>query len=156
VEQVIDVGNVMDFDILLNVAANWEGRNFNLYIARRDGPGERFFLVPWDYDMTFHEPRGILRNCLTDRLLKDCPGYPSRLKARWKELRAGPLADAAVATRIDEMERFLQGAAERNFRRWPLPEGETFEQHVATLRSWLRDRLAYLDAYYDKLDGGDG
>ena len=151
-ENLIDVNNIIDFEILLNVTANWEGRDYNLYIARRAGHGQKFFLVPWDYDVTFHVPTGILKNCLIERLHDDLPGYEDRLRARWQELRTGPLATSAMLHRIDNLDAVLAtGPADRNFQRWRLPSGKTHAQHVDTLRTWVTARLALLDNYFNSV-----
>lgn len=144
VEQRIDVDNIIDFELFLGVAQNGEGRNYNLFIARRGGAGEKFFLVPWDYDMSFW---GEIKanNYLIDRLHQDLPGYMDRLKARWKELRAGPLTDDHVMARIDELHAELAGGpADRNFRRWPYPD-YPYEANVEFIRTWLSRRLATMD-----------
>jgi hypothetical protein len=144
VEQMIDVENIMDFELFLDVTCNGEGRNYNLFIARRSSIDAKFFLVPWDYDMSFW---GEIKanNYLIDRLHRDLPGYNERLKARWQQLRAGPLSEDRVISRVDEMYAQLAGgAADRNFRRWPNPD-YPYEPYVEHLRAWLRKRLATMD-----------
>jgi hypothetical protein len=145
VEQLIDVDNIIDFELLLSLSCNGEGRNFNLFIARNGGPGEKFFLVPWDYDMAFWKPVKA-NNYLIDRLHRDLPGYTTRLKARWKELREGPLENGRVMALLDDLYAQLgRGGAERNFNRWPHPN-YPYEPNVEFLRSWLQTRLAKIDA----------
>jgi hypothetical protein len=146
VEQVIDVDNAIDVELLLSLTCNAEGCNFNLFIGRRGGPGERFFIVPWDYDMTFWweiKPT----NYLIERLHTDLPEYLPRLKARWQELRSDVLSDAAVNARIDEMDALLNGgAAERNYRLWPLRDPKiSHEREVQILRGWVNQRLQRMD-----------
>jgi hypothetical protein len=149
----IDIDNVVDFEILLAFTANFEGENYNLYFARGSGPHARFFIVPWDYDMTFHVP-GVPSNGLIRRLHHDLPGYSRRVLARWRSLRAGLLSETAVAERIDGLARELADAAERNYRRWPNSPGETWEGKLDELRSFIGERWHRLDAHFAKAAGG--
>ncbi len=152
VEQTIDVDNIMDFEILLLLTNNMEGRNANLYIVRDKGPGARFFLVPWDYDMTFRK-NDIPSNALIERLHHDLPGYTRRMQLRWRQLRQGRLSEAEIMARLDEMDAVLAEGMERNFTRWPLFAGRTHGAHVEDLREWIRRRLVMLDQHVAAMGG---
>jgi hypothetical protein len=143
-EQILDVDEVADFELLLLLTANMEGRNYNLLLARGGGPGARFFIVPWDYDMTFHST-AIPSNSLKARLHRDLPGYNRRVAERWRALRADRLSEKRLMERIDALGAELAEAAERNYRRWPPTPGETWESEVLKLRAYVRARLATLD-----------
>ncbi len=149
-ERLLDVDAILDFEILLLVTNNMEGQNDNLYIARAGGPEARFFLVPWDYDMTFRGDT-LPSNHLFQRLHRDLPGYTKRFQERWRALRKKPLSNAALEQRIDEMKATLQEGVARNFERWPLDPGPTHEEEVNALRAWLAGRMARLDRYVDHL-----
>lgn len=147
VERVIDVDNVVDFEILLALTANGEGRNYNLYLARRAGADARFFIVPWDYDISF-SLAFVPTNHLIDRLHADLPGYSRRVAERWRALRRDRLSESGLMARIDALEAEMIEAVGRNYRRWPPTEGETWEGMVPQLRSYLRGRLPLLDAWF--------
>lgn len=147
IERMVDVDNVIDFEILLKLTSNFEGENFNLFLARKAGRDARFFIVPWDYDMTFYKP-AIPSNLLLNRLHVDLPGYSRRVHERWRVLRRGLLSEQAMMARIDALETELAGAAERNYRRWPSTTGETWAGKVQELRDYIVGRLELLDAHF--------
>lgn len=153
VEQVMDVGNVIDFQILLLVTGNMEGANFNLYIAKAAGPAGRFFIVPWDYDMTFYTfPRRHLpNNDLFKRLQRDFPEYVPRLKQRWDTLRQDRLSEAELMRQIDNMSAMLDPSVDRNYARWPIKENKPHAMYVEELRTWIRARLIMIDAHINAL-----
>ncbi len=147
VERVIDVDNVIDFEILLALTANVEGPNFNLYLARGAGAAARFFIVPWDYDVSFSSA-AIPSNELISRLRRDLPDYSRRVAERWRVLRKDRLSETELMARIDELEVEMLEGVERNYRRWPPTEGETWEGMVPQLRAYIRGRLPLLDAWF--------
>lgn len=155
VDEAIDIGNIMDFEILLLLTNNREGRNFNLYIARDRGPGARFFLVPWDYDMTYRSA-GFISNGLIDRLHHQVPGYTRRMQDRWKSLRQDRLSEPVLMGRMDGIDATIKESVGRNFEHWPLFQERSHDQHVAELRDWIRRRLVQVDHYVDGLKDAGG
>ena len=151
VERVIDVDNVIDFEILLKLTSNFEGNNFNLFLARKGGPDARFFIVPWDYDMTFYK-HTIPSNALIERLHRDLPGYSRRVLDRWRALRGNQLSEREVMARIDALGAELAEGVERNYRRWPNTPGETWPGKVQELRAFVVERLRRLDAHFATLE----
>ncbi len=147
VERIIDVDNVIDFEILLALTANGEGQNYNLYLARRAGADARFVIVPWDYDISF-SLAFVPSNHLIARLHADLPGYSSRVAERWRDLRKDRLSESGLMERIAGLEAEMLEGVERNYRRWPPTEGETWAGMVPQLRSYLRGRLPLLDAWF--------
>jgi len=90
-----------------------------------------------------------------NRLLSD-PAFRQKLNARWDELRAGPFATETILDYVDATVTMLDDAQARNFQRWPVlgeyiwPNyyvGDTYEQEVTWLKSWISDRLDWLDTY---------
>jgi hypothetical protein len=97
------------------------------------------------------------------RLLEDS-GFVNALKARWHALRQGAFSFAFIdslmlahRTRLEET-----GAPARNFGRWPIlgtyvwPNrfvGQTYDEEYEYLRQWISDRLTWLDAAIDGLEG---
>ncbi|MEI6971785.1 MAG: CotH kinase family protein [bacterium] len=151
VAKVVDVDNVMDFEILVNLTQNGDGVNHNLYLARNDAVDSRFFIVPYDYDKTYH--RSVTNgwfhsNYLFNRLRADMPEYSLRQDARWKGLRSSVLSEEAVLARIDGIEQSLEagGALRRNSSRWTAPEGRPHERQVQEIKEWLSARLTIMDA----------
>lgn len=151
VERLIDVDNVIDFEILLKFTSNFEGTNYNLFLARKGGPGARFFVVPWDYDMTFHH-QAVPSNALIERLHRDLPGYSRRVLERWRELRGKQLSEAALMGRIDSLGAELAEGVGRNYRRWPNTPGETWSGKVRELRAFIDEHLRRLDEHFTTLE----
>ena len=108
----------------------------------------------WGWDFNFVCPGDFWLNPFWwNAFLRD-PGYVSNLKQRWQELRANELSDAALMALIDEGVSQLDGPQQRNFTRWPIlgqeiwPNsfvGQSFEEEVGFLRSWLQDRVSWMD-----------
>ncbi len=147
VERLIDVDNVIDFEILLALTANAEGQNYNLYLARGAGADARFFIVPWDYDISFNIT-AVPSNYLIGRLHADLPDYSRRVSERWRALRKDRLSETGLMQRIDGLVAGMAEGVERNYRRFPPTEGETWEGMVPQLRSYIRQRLVFLDAWF--------
>lgn len=88
-----------------------------------------------------------------DRLMSD-PTFRSAIKERWLELRRSTLSNANIITKIDSFEYLLDQAQERNFARYPII-GEyiwpnytienSYENEIDRLRSWILDRLHWID-----------
>ncbi len=152
IHQVIDISNVMDFQIFLNFVNQMDGPNHNLFIARNNGPEDRFFIIPWDYDKSFgREENRVINNDLFSRLMKELPGYNQNLYARWQELRKNILSEDALMKRMDEIDEKVQYRVKRNFELWPLSPGQTRDDFVNEMREWVKKRLIFLDQYFSQI-----
>lgn len=88
-----------------------------------------------------------------NRLVTD-PEFAHDLNCRWQELRMTTLHTDTLLNFIDELETLLEEPAERNFQRWPVlgeyvwPNnyvGDTYAEEMDYLRSWMVDRLDWMD-----------
>lgn len=147
--------NIIDFMLILRFTGNEDGQVTNQYISRLPGE-ERWFIVPWDYDKTFFvEPRKgkTLSNHLLQRLHKFVPRFGERANDRWRELRAGPLSDAAVFGRIDADAAFLAPYMDEEYRLLqPAGEEGTFADAVAKLKAAVARQLKAMDEAASKDD----
>src|SRR5690606_35036536 len=135
--------------------------------------GEKIKAGPlWDYDLSFgvggffendqiagwqwQQSRFPVANNWYPRLMED-PAFVEQLRARWAELRRGPLSDAQLRARVEALARPLQNAAARNFQRWPnltqpmisfffTPTEPTWQGQVDFLLDWMLRRAAWLDS----------
>ena len=150
-----DVDEIIDFYLLLNFTGNEDGRVTNQYIGRRAEDG-RWMILPWDYDKTFLPNRtaslaaagrsAFLSNSLLSRLIDRDPARRERLSARWRELRAGPLSDAALDAWIDERAALLGPSMDEDYRvAPPFAAAGGFDDAIAALRSTAHARAAWLD-----------
>lgn len=125
----------------------------------------------WDYDLAFgncecwgyQNPDGYANvagpegwTYWAPQLLKD-PDFRKRYNDRWLELRAGVFSDANLMALVDGSVAELEGAIQRNFKRWAIlgqyiwpnmpPIPTTYEGEIDRLRGWLQARLTWLDAH---------
>jgi len=90
-----------------------------------------------------------------NRLLED-PAFVSQLQARWLALRGAEFSNAAILQRVDAYAETLtlSDGIQNNFEKWPIlgqyvwPNkfvGNTYTEEVDYLKSWINDRLSWLD-----------
>lgn len=145
------------------------------YKARESEGGKIKFGPVWDYNLglgnvnycTQGNHEGLVINefnqvCSGDywvvhfwweRCLEDTVFY-NDLKFRWHELRQNQLSDGVILNTVDSIATLLNTAKDRNFQRWLVlgqyiwPNyfvGNSYEDEVDFLKSWLVARLAWLD-----------
>ncbi|HEY8946719.1 MAG TPA: CotH kinase family protein, partial [Polyangiaceae bacterium] len=169
----LDPASTTDYVLVQEFAKNIDAYNLSLHLARNMGGLAKF--VPWDTDLAFGQP--TLRNQMNEatsgwvntrtlliRSLAQNPDLKARLGPRWRELRAGPLAEAAVFAKLDRYAAaLLPAAVERNFRIWPIADVDFSEiyppytlygvtshaEELTRLRSWISARLTWVDDHID-------
>jgi len=157
----LDIGNAIDFHLLLLLTSNMDGYDKNLIIARKapttNAPTPKFFFVPWDYDATFGrnwnalpvETTVWLSNHLLERLLGNSE-YRQQFAARWKQLRDREFSVKQIQRMIDDNARTLGDGARRNEARWDTLNGQypdqlSFQQDIAEMKEWVAARVRWLD-----------
>lgn len=157
----LDLGNAVDFHLLVLLTSNMDGIDKNLILARDEpltnAPVPKFFFAPWDYDATFGRnweasrvsPTAWLSNHLFDRLLSDA-AYRKKFATRWKQLRQQEFSVESIDRMIDDNARTLGAATKRNETRWhtlsgPYPDRLTFEQDLEQMKEWVASRVKWLD-----------
>ncbi|CAH0999643.1 hypothetical protein LEM8419_00943 [Neolewinella maritima] len=173
---LIDVQSFVDFLIINEVTRNVDGYRLSSWMYKeKDSKGGKLHMGPvWDFNLGFGNADycegdntagwqyEFNSRCSGDRwlipfwwkrLLKD-PYFRALLRARWEELRAGPLSDTRIDAVVDSLVTELGGAAERNFVRWPVlgtrvwPNafvGADYASELNYLEGWIDDRMAWLD-----------
>jgi spore coat protein CotH len=157
----LDLGNAIDFQLLVLLTCNLDGITKNFIIARdavtTNAPAPRFFFVPWDYDGTFGRnwdasrvgPDVWLENHLFVRLHKDA-AFRKKFAARWKELRAKEFSTATIHGLMDQNTHSLGEGARRNSTRWKMLEAFADklspEDDAAQMKEWVSARVQWLDA----------
>ncbi|MEM1096106.1 MAG: CotH kinase family protein [Bacteroidota bacterium] len=171
----LDVDSAVDFLLLNELGKNVDGYRLSSFLYKaRDSAGGRLYLGPiWDfnfafgiadyygaerpagYQVAFAEAEDSHQNPFWWRKLARDPAFIARAQARWQALRTGALAEDSLMSFVDEQAALLDEAQARNFRRWPVLGsyvwansfiGSTYASEVAFLKSWLRQRLQWLDA----------
>ena len=91
------------------------------------------------------------------RLLSD-PSFAEDLADKWKKLRNGKFTNSNINALIDYFESQLEIPQIRNFQKWDIigdevwPNsfvGESYSSEVEYLRSWLMERMAWMDNEFD-------
>ena len=150
---LFDLGNVADFEILLNVTQNVNGWPFDYMLhdilARDSGAGGLFFFIPWDFDATFQSR--TMRWCangLQHRLHRDYPGYSEKVAGRWAELRNGPLSDRILLRRVDELAEIVRPYAAFDLARWESCGEDRYDEAVNSMKTNLLFALDWLDSRF--------
>ncbi|WP_307821360.1 CotH kinase family protein [Micromonospora humidisoli] len=166
----IDVGSFVDSFILNELTRNFDAYARSSYFYKDRG-GKITAGPLWDLDLTYgigggdnlettgwqyEQPRWPKPNNWINRLVTD-PGFMALVRARWAELRRGPLSAAGLDARLAGLTAPLANAADRNFQRWPnlttekigpivTPTADTWQGQLDYLRDWLDRRMAWLDS----------
>ena len=175
---LIDVGEFLDHHILCWYPKNVDAFRLSGYMfKKRQG---LFAMGPvWDYDRTMgcsddnraRSPQGYDNDASGDGgtryfqagglgswysiLFQNRPPtgnspWAQAYRARWRELRSGPLATEEILAQIDEWGDELDEAAQRNFTRWPgsRPRFGGFQGEVNHLKNWLAQRAEWIDSQF--------
>ncbi len=89
-----------------------------------------------------------------DRFMQDTT-FTSNLYCRWKETRSSYLSNEYLKHAIDSVSTLLSEASARHFQKWPIlgtyvwpnpqPIPNTYAEEITTLKTWLDERLFWLD-----------
>lgn len=159
----IDLGSFVDFFLLNEVVRNVDAYRLSTFMYKDRGEklnmgpvwdlnigydtGDR---IPWD-DWVINYNQHVERDAWMmpfwwPRLLED-PIFRQAVKARWNELRAGPLATSELHRIVDEASAYLQdnGAIERNYNLWDPAGNVNYPEAVQSLKNFLDVRTQWMD-----------
>ena len=137
----LKMGPIWDYNIAFGNVNYCKGDAVNNWIYKyNDYCPDDFWLVPFWWE----------------KLLED-PYFADKIKSRWLELRTNQLSDKEIFGKIDLLISDLEtsGAIKRNYERWPIlgqwiwPNsyvGTTYESEVSYLKTWLTQRLTWMDS----------
>ena len=84
------------------------------------------------------------------------PVFINRLDCRWKDFRSSFLQQDSLFLWMDTQNTLLEDPLGRNFERWdfignniwfePFPIPETHDEEVSYMKTWIQDRLEWMDA----------
>ena len=169
----IDAGSFIDFMIVNELSKNIDAYRLSTFMYKdRDGRGGKLTMGPlWDFNFSFgladyldgYKKEGWVYNSMRhipfwwNSLLQDI-SFQEQVKKRWKELREGPLHTDTIMETIDSQASLLEESQKRNFTKWPAlgadefwPNyflGKTYQEEVDYLKSWIVNRLVWLDAQW--------
>ncbi|MDY0103255.1 MAG: CotH kinase family protein [Lentimicrobium sp.] len=173
-------GAFLDYFLVNEMSKNVDGYRLSTFLHKqRESLGGKLRIGPvWDYDIAWHNANycegDVLEGwayqfpCPDDywqvpfwwgRLLEDST-FANNLKCRWTFLRQDVLSNAWFDQYIDSVAMVLDESQARNFNLWPIlgeyvwpnpwPYPETYAEEIASLKSWIHLRLAWMD---DNLPG---
>ena len=160
ISTLLDLDNAIDYFIFVNVLRATDNLGKNYFIARYS-KSSPFYFVPWDLDGvlgTIQDGKkisttdDILSNKLFERLLQDNPeAYQNRLKSRWFTLRNGTLQTENFLSTMETiyMELKKNKVYHREQMVWP---STPKDEDLIYVKDWIRQRLDFLDTYFNKLD----
>ncbi len=114
----------------------------------------------WELDFNTHCPHDYWVNHFWWKRLMEDPEYVQLLRDEYFSLRNTHFSDERLMMRIDSMVTVLNSAQVRNFQRWPVlghhvwPNrfvGNSHAEEIQYLKSWLTQRLIWLDDQIGKL-----
>ncbi len=155
-----DLDNAIDYFLFVNLVRATDNLGKNFYVARYDKKTP-YFNVPWDLDgvlgtiqdgKRISTTNDILSNGLFDRLLKVNPDhYRQRLKDRWFSLREQQFSNTSLFENLKLAYDFFENnkVYEREALIWP--SDTALSNHFEYIKTWLIDRLLYLDTYIREL-----
>lgn len=173
----IDLRSFIDFMIVNEISKNVDGYRISTFLHKeRASEGGKLKAGPlWDFNLAWGNANycqggwtsgweiyfndvcgggGDLNNPFWWNRLVEDPEYTHALNCRWQELRMTTLHTDSIIAFIDEMEIYLEDAADRNFQRWPVlgtyvwPNnfiGDTYAEEMDYLRDWATERLEWMD-----------
>jgi hypothetical protein len=171
----LDIRSFVDFQIIQELSNNVDGYRLSSYFFKdKDSKEGKLHAGPlWDFDLCYANEDYTDFNLQTDiwlytkfadeyggrihwwaRLMEDL-SYRSVFIERWKELRKKAFSTDSIMMYIDNSISYLGEAIDRNFEKWPVigeyvwPNyyiGETYEDEVNYLKSWITERVTWIDA----------
>lgn len=158
-EAMLDLDSFVDFQLLSTLFGNVNGYPKSFVfdeILVFDPETAKFFFIPWDFDLTLKDATRWIATDADRRLWKDVPGYPHRMAARWKELRAGCLASDRLRAKGQALFDGIAAALPTDWETWHPQPGASEESAVRKLFETKMDcmaaRAANLDARFARLD----
>ncbi len=175
----LDRETLVDWVLIQEFSKNIDAYKLSVYLYK--APNSPARMLPWDMDLAFGQPIvasgapeptnapkskgwvGERTAFIRDILAVD--GFAADLAMRWRELRAGPMADAAISSLLDGYLAAMDPELEPNEERWPLdkvtfaaiyppysfPERASYNDEVEALRVWIGERLVWIDENIDAI-----
>ncbi|MCP3933374.1 MAG: T9SS type A sorting domain-containing protein [Bacteroidetes bacterium] len=172
--EYIRVKSFIDMMFINEITKGIDNYLFSTYFYKEndtDG-GQLVAGPPWDFNISYGNvnygydwnapetfgwgyPQGS-RVYWFERLMED-ETYKNKVYCRWTEFRETIFSDENVEGIIDSCVLVLGDAVDRNFAKYPtlgtyiwpnLLYPDTYEEEIENLRTWLLDRLAWMDSQW--------
>jgi hypothetical protein len=182
----VDVPSFIDFLIINELTKNVDGYRISTFLHKeRFSEGGKLKAGPlWDFNLAFGNANYCYGSVTSDwdfdfndycsggldvpfwwqRLMEDSV-FVNALHCRWFDLRQSVLSDAALSNFVDSMSLELAVPAQRHFSQWPIlgvyvwPNnfvGNTFQEEMDYMKSWILERVAWMDSNMPGSCSGEG
>jgi len=124
-DRYIDIDSFVDYFLINEFFGNYDAGNHSTYMYKNSG-GKLHIGPVWDFDQAMNnyyademetDTLAFQTKPFFERLSKDIR-FIDALKARYNELRKGPLAEEHIVEVIEETKAYLTSAREREWYRW--------------------------------------
>ena len=171
---VTNVESFVDFILLQELAKNVDAYRLSTYLYKdKESIDNRLTAGPiWDFNHGFgncdygetwetnswlleYNPEGGDQMAFWWELLWQDDNFKFKVSQRYSELRTNILSEDHIYNIIDSTVIYLGDAVDRNFSRWPLLGNyiwpnyyifETYEEEINYLKSWISNRLSWMDS----------
>ena len=171
---VTNVDSFVDFILLQELAKNVDAYRLSTYLYKdKESIDNRLTAGPiWDFNHGFgncdygetwetnswlleYNPEGGDQMAFWWELLWQDDNFKFKVSQRYSELRTNILSEDHINNIIDSTVIHLGDAVDRNFSRWPLLGNyiwpnyyifETYEEEINYLKSWISNRLSWMDS----------
>ncbi len=159
----VKIETFMDFLICNEFSVNYDsyGRSTFMYKDKASNGGKLKVGPPWDYDRAYDYNVPSLTNGWVWEITHQGWPFPfwwskwwseadyrHQLVCRWNGLRESTLSNASFMALIDSLSGRIYEAQERNFTVWNDLGGQTYDDQIDSLKSFLTRRLAWMDAEF--------
>lgn len=159
----LDIESLVDYFIVCNLAKNEEPHHPKSVYLYKEKAGEKYKLGPvWDFDWAYTWSSPGNNASATKRLLADSglgtsffkkmlsdSRVQALYKQKWAAFKAEKLPELWAF--FDEYADMVESSAARNGVTWTASSSntsstDTFPENVETLRSWIQQRIAFIDS----------
>tara|TARA_B100001250_G_scaffold163400_2_gene140486 strand:- start:5572 stop:7752 length:2181 start_codon:yes stop_codon:yes gene_type:complete len=176
----MNVDSFVDFILIQELAKNVDAYRLSTYIYKdKESVDGRLTAGPvWDFNHGFgncdygqtwepenwlleYNPEGGDQMSFWWELLWQDENFRMKVSQRYSELRPNIFSESHIFEIIDNSVDLLGSAIDRNYFKWPILGNyvwpnyyvfETYEEEVLYLKSWIADRLAWMDSQILQLD----
>lgn len=171
--EYIDVTSFIDFMLMNEITRNVDGYRISSYMYKDKSDVLKMGPV-WDFNLAFGNADyceggqvtgwqwnfnevcgndGFSNHFWWKRFLED-EEFGAAMSSRWFELREDQFSNANICGIIDSLQNRIGEAEVRNFETWDIlgeyvwPNqfvGATYQQEIDYLKSWIEDRLDFID-----------
>jgi len=162
--KTFDLGNIIDWNLLLLISNNSDGILKNFYLYKKDN-STPLRIAPWDYDHSFGRDGdnqlnidrhflNVERSILFKRLLT-FDWYKNKLTERWMELNdSNILSSEGLTNKLLEKSKLINKFAAKNFELWPLKgkgykDGNNYDQEIEIMLKFIKLRHGQLTEYFE-------